>query len=105
MAARHPGAVPGVIPSLYLHLALWPAALKAADLYLQPIIEAPDWVARVARVIDQAGAAADQLSGAIELPADPPDPLVLADVTATVEAFIGNTIPDLTTVGRLLAIR
>ena len=58
----------------------------------------------VASVIEQAGATADRLAPAIELAADGPDADTLTEVTATIEAFISQTIPELTTVGRLLAI-
>lgn len=103
MAARHRGA-PGVTPSLYLHLALWPSALEAADIYLQPIIEAPAWSALIDHVIEQARTSAETLGPAITLAPDPPSGDVLAEAAATIETFVSATIPELTTTGRLLAI-
>ena len=103
MAARHPSA-PGVFPSMYLHLALWPDALVAADHYLQPIIASDGWKPLVARVIADAATTAERLAPAIELSDPSPDAATLKEVTATIEAFISQTIPELITVGALLAI-
>lgn len=102
MAARHASA-PGVVPSMYLHLALWPGALTAADAYLQPIIEQPDWGTSIAGIIEQAGKIAEQLAPNIQLAGNPPVAAVLAEVTGTVSTFINTTIPELIAVGRLLA--
>ncbi|MFT5508145.1 MAG: hypothetical protein ACI89J_001216 [Hyphomicrobiaceae bacterium] len=103
MTARHQGT-PGVIPSMYLHLALWPSGLEATDIYLQPIIVAPDWQPLVASVIKQAGETAVQLAPCIKLGAQDLDAATLVEVGRTIEAFINQTIPELTTVGRLIAI-
>jgi Halocarboxylic acid dehydrogenase DehI len=103
MAARHASA-PGVVPSMYLHLALWPAALTAVDAYLQPIIGQPDWETSIRRITEQAGKSAEPLDPNIHLAANPPAAEVLSEVTGTVSAFIETTIPDLIAVGRLLAI-
>jgi hypothetical protein len=103
MAARHPRA-PGVIPSMYFHLALWPGALAAANTYLQPMIESPDWRETVDSVIEQARLIAEQLAPHICFPAKAPNEATLTEVSATTRAFIGQTIPEFVTVGRLLAI-
>lgn len=103
MAARHPGA-PGVVPSMYLHLALWPSALEAADIYLQPMIESPGWAPLVASVIEQAEQIAAQCAPSIELAPEAPDAAVLDEVAGTIKMFIRQTIPELITVGRLLAV-
>ncbi|MGI9476259.1 MAG: hypothetical protein ACR2PI_06120 [Hyphomicrobiaceae bacterium] len=103
MAARHPGA-PGVVPSMYLHLALWPSALEVADIYLQPMIESPGWAPLVASVVEQAGGIAQELAPGIELAPAPPDAATLEVVAGTIKAFIRQTIPELITVGRLLAV-
>lgn len=103
MAARHPGA-PGVVPSMYLHLALWPSALEAADIYLQPMIESPGWAPLVASVIEQAEQIAAHCAPSIELAPEAPDAAVLDEVAGTIKMFIRQTIPELITVGRLLAV-
>ncbi len=103
MTARHPGA-PGAVPSMYLHLTLWPTALETADVYLQPIIESPDWTPRVAGVIAQADRVAAELAPAIELSSAAPDAAALAEVKDMVKLFTRQMIPELISVGRLLAV-
>lgn len=103
MAARHLGA-PGVIPSMYLHLALWPSALEAADIYLQPVIESLGWAPLITSVIEQAGETAAQLAPSIELAPHNLDAATVSYVSQTIQAFVDRTIPELTVVGRLLAI-
>lgn len=103
MAARHQGA-PGVIPSMYLHLALWPSALEVTDIYLQPVIESLGWTTLVTSVIEQAGETASQLAPSIQLAPHDLDDAKVSEVSQTIEAFINQTIPELTVVGRLLAI-
>lgn len=103
MGARH-GGVAGVVPSLYLHLALWPAALDRVDAFLEPIITRDDWPQQVAQVLTEADELATHLQQGVELLAEPPDEATLSRVTDTVRTFIKNTIPELIVVGRLLAI-
>lgn len=103
MAARHPSA-PGAVPSMYLHLALWPAALEAADIYLQPIVESPGWAPLVASVVEQAGDIADDVAAGLELAPGPPDAALLEAVAGTISTFVRQTIPELIVVGRLLAV-
>jgi len=98
------GNVPAVVPSLYLHLALWPAVLGAVDAYLQPIIESGCWRARVAAVLSRADASAERLLQGVELMQEPPDAETLTEVAGTIRAFIKGTIPELIVVGRLLKI-
>lgn len=103
MAARHPAA-PGAVPSMYLHLALWPAALEAADIYLQPMIESPGWAPLVASVVEQAGDIAGDVASGLELAPAPPDAALLETVAGTIATFVDQTIPELIVVGRLLAV-
>lgn len=103
LAARHPRA-PGVVPSLYLHLALWPAALDAANAHLDPMVGSPSWAALVKSVIGRAGDIADQLAPAIELAPNPPNAAALDEALGTVETFINKTIPEMVVVGRMLEI-
>lgn len=103
MSARHPVSR-GAVPSMYLHLALWPAALVAVDAYLQPIVESPNWRPRVAGIIAQAEQIATDLAAAVELPPERPDVATLGDVTEVIAAFNRQMIPELIAVGRLLAV-
>lgn len=103
MTARHPGA-PGAVPSMYLHLTLWPSALEAADIYLQPMIESPGWAPLVGSVIEQAEEIAVQLAPSIELSPHAPDAATLDETTTMIRVFVRQMIPELITVGRLLAV-
>ncbi len=104
LGARHRVAE-GAVPSLYLHLANWPAALEAANVYLAPIIEAAGWRTLVDSVVQEATATADGLALATSLAPDPPPAEVRKRLTDTVETFVGATIPEMVVVGRLLEIR
>ena len=95
---------PTVVPSLYLHLALWPAALESLDGFLQPIIESETWSDRVASVLAKANASADNLLQGIEMHHEPPQAAIMDEVAATVRAFVKGTIPEMIVVGRLLEI-
>ncbi|MFY0615050.1 MAG: hypothetical protein JXQ99_26200 [Hyphomicrobiaceae bacterium] len=103
MTARHPGA-PGAVPSMYLHLTLWPSALEAADIYLQPMIESPGWAPLVGSVIEQAEEIAVRLAPSIELSPHAPDAATLDETTTMIRVFVRQMIPELISVGRLLAV-
>ncbi|MBU2531144.1 MAG: halocarboxylic acid dehydrogenase DehI family protein [Alphaproteobacteria bacterium] len=103
MASRHGGA-PGVIPSMYLHLALWPQALDAVDTYLQLIVESASWKPRVDAVRQAGNVSASRFAPALRLAPDPPPRATLDEVAGTIKTFVGATIPELIVVGRLLAI-
>lgn len=104
LADKHGGA-PGVVPSMYLHLALWPSALDAASSYLQPLLATPAWTTRVSQTLKHANSVADNLAAAIHLGPDAPDVETLDDIAAIINAFIAGTIPEMIIVGRLLATR
>jgi len=102
--AGEASAMPTVVPSLYLHMALWPAALESIDGFLQPIIESDDWEARVSGVIAKADASAECLLQGIELLREPPVGANLDEVAGTIRAFVKGTIPEMIVVGGLVAI-
>lgn len=104
LADKHGGA-PGVVPSMYLHLALWPPALDAASAYLLPMLETPAWTTRVFDALNLANTVADDLAPSIHLGPDAPDAETLDEIASTISAFIAGTIPEMIIVGRLLAMR
>lgn len=103
LAARHAGAVAGgVVPSLYLHLAHWPALLDALPALIGPTLAAIDAGREAA--IAAATAEADALRSALGPGAAGPvpgghGPAVLAVVTR----FTTQVIPEMIPVG--LALR
>ena len=103
LAARHEGTG-GAIPSMYLHLALWPAALTAADDHLAPIVAAPDWRTQVDTVIAHARESAALFTGHLQAAAANPDPAVKSEVATNITTFINAVIPEMIVVGRYLAL-
>jgi len=91
LAAFHPLAGPGVIPSLYLHLAHWPGLLEALEGWLAPLLApAALTAARLAAI-----AAAERVAAGLG-PLDTPAPAGGDAAVATVlERFTKGVIPDL----------
>ncbi|MCK8784246.1 hypothetical protein M0638_07630 [Roseomonas sp. NAR14] len=102
LAASHPDAVDGVIPSLYLHLALWPALLAAVEPVLAPALA--DGSLRAAReaAIDAAHREARALLPLVGH-ASPVPEAELPALRATLDAFTGRVIPQMIPVGLALA--
>ncbi|MDE2005860.1 MAG: phosphoribosyl-AMP cyclohydrolase [Rhodospirillales bacterium] len=91
LAARHPSAGTGVIPSLYLHLAHWPGLLAALEDWLGALLQpAALEAARVSAV----AAAERAVAGLAPLATAPPEGQDTA-VTAALRRFTTGVIPDL----------
>lgn len=101
LAARHGLSDPAVTPSLYLHLAQWPAVLEALPQTLAPLYA--DGV--LARARDAAVSAAEaEAPGLIASLADAPAvPAPLPPFLATLAVFTREVIPGMVPVG--LALR
>lgn len=99
IAALHDG-MNGVIPSLYLHLANWPAFLSIACARIAPVLE--DGSAARARraVIERARVEAKHL---IEPMRDAAKTQAFPDaVLATIEKFVTQVIPEMLPIGLAL---
>lgn len=101
LALRQGGGT-GVTPSLYLHLAHWPAAICAAAARVAPFLGTADFAARVAAVVAEADRQADRLARTLALGAPPPA-AVIEPRLAVVEQFVAATIPQMIVVGRILS--
>ncbi|WP_198373240.1 hypothetical protein, partial [Roseomonas rosulenta] len=101
LAARHGLSDPAVMPSLYLHLAKWPAVLGALSQTLAPLCAGGE----LAKARDAAVAAAEaEAPGLIAtLGAAPPAPAALKPFLATLAVFTREVIPGMVPVG--LALR
>jgi hypothetical protein len=91
----------GVVPSLYLHLAHWPALLAALPGWLEPLLEPP----ALAAARDLAVAAGRREAAALGLAADSagfPQEQAPA-VRAALGRFTGQVIPGMVPLG--LALR
>lgn len=103
LASRH-RVVAGVIPSLYVHLALWPQLLEPVDAFLTTCFEACDWTTAVDDVIATAAATSRDLAPHLAL--NPPPGIDETETQAmaeTIRTFINATIPEMVIIGRWLA--
>jgi hypothetical protein len=103
LASRH-RVVAGVIPSLYVHLALWPQVLEPVDVFLADCFETCDWTTAVDDVIASATATARDLAPNLAL--SPPPGIEETErqaMAGTIRTFINATIPEMVIVGRWLA--
>lgn len=101
LAARHGLSDAAVVPSLYLHLAQWPAVLAMLPGLLAPLLSA----GRLAAARDAAVAAAEaEAPGLVAaLGPAPRAPAALAGFAATLALFTREVIPGMVPVG--LALR
>jgi demethoxyubiquinone hydroxylase (CLK1/Coq7/Cat5 family) len=101
LAALH-GHAEGIIPTLYLHLAHWPALLTPLYGALSPLFA----MGRIAALRGAALAAASIEAEAIRPHlARPPLPPAdaLAQARAALEPFTGQVIPDMVPIGLMLS--
>jgi len=101
--ATRQGSGIGVTPSLYLHLAHWPSAIRAASARMSPLVGTAAFEAHVATVLTQAASRADVVARSLDLGPQRPPKEVLRPTLTTVESFVGATIPQMIVVGRILA--
>ncbi len=100
LAARHGLSDPRVMPSLYLHLTLWPDLLAALPTVLAPLF-ADGGLARARDAACRAATAeAPGLIGG--LGAAPAAPPALAEFLATLRTFTQEVIPGMVPVGLCL---
>lgn len=100
LAARHGLSDPTVVPSLYLHAALWPEILAALPAALAPIFEGG--ALDVARDAAIAAAEAEAPGLMATLGAAPPAPAGLPAFLDTLAVFLREVIPAMVPVGLAL---
>jgi hypothetical protein len=99
LGARHEAAAGGIIPSLWLHLAHWPALLAALPGWLGPMLEPA--TLRASRLA--AMAVAEREGDALRPYFAPPGPAPqAAAILAALETFTTLLIPDMAPVGLAL---
>lgn len=103
LAERQGTAAFGVLPSLWLHLTLWPGAVRQAHATVVPILDSPGWRASLQTLMASAGALADELARDLDVPSPAPADEVLRGYLRTVDRFVGTAIPQMVLVGRLLS--
>jgi hypothetical protein len=96
LGARHEAAATGIIPSLWLHLAHWPALLAALPGWMGPMLEAP--VLRATRL--GAMALAEREGDALRAHfAEVGEPPHRAAMLAALTTFTTLLIPDMCPIG------
>ena len=96
---RHDAASAGIIPSLWLHLAHWPALLAALPGWLGPMLEAPMLRATRHAAMALADREGDALRPHYTPPGKPPEH---AAMLAALRTFTTLLIPDMVPVGLAL---
>ncbi len=103
LADRQGTAEFGVLPSLWLHLSLWPRAMRRAHETIVPILASPEWPRSVEALLATAGALADELAETLEAPSPAPPDGMLQGYLDTVDRFVRTPIPQMVLVGRILS--
>lgn len=101
LAALHGAEAGGVIPSLYLHLALWPTVLEALPAWLGPVLTPEGLGTGRLAALTLAEREADALWPM--LGDEPPPDAAQREFAATLERFTTRVIPAMVPVG--LALR
>jgi hypothetical protein len=101
LAARH--GEDGVVPSLYLHLAHWPALPAALLPWLDPVLSAPVRTAGRDAAIALATAEADALRPCLGAEAGTPPHGQAQAVLAALRRFTLQVIPEMVPIGLALA--
>lgn len=102
LSERQGTAELGVQPSLWLHLTLWPAALRRAHQIARPLLDSPEWPGLVEALRSKAEAISAELAARAEPPSSPP-PAAIGGYLQTVRHFVDLPIPQMVLFGRVLA--
>ncbi len=103
LAARHAAAQrAGVTPSLYLHLAHWPALLPAVEAIVGPLLDGGDHLRLAAEARQAAEQEARDLLPGLRDPGGGPSPAERAQLASVLDLFTGAVIPEMIPVGLVL---
>ncbi len=100
LAGLH-GHAPGIIPTLYLHLANWPAVLTPLYAALSPLFAMGRISALRRAALAAASIEAEAMRPHLARPPLPPAD-ALAQARAALEPFTGQVIPDMVPIGLML---
>lgn len=92
----------GVTPTMYLHLARWPAALATILACVERAIDSGVFERGVASVTAAADSAVRELGPPLVASEAPPDAAGRAVILAAIETFSSKAIPQMLTVGTFL---
>jgi len=100
LGALH-GHEAGVIPTLYLHLATWPALLTPLYTALSPMMKTGRIAALRDAALAAASAEADRLRPYLAAPPEPPAE-ALATARETLRIFTSRVIPEMVPIGLMM---
>lgn len=100
LAGLH-GHAEGIIPTLYLHLAHWPALLTPLYMALSPLFGMDRVAALRQKALEAASREADAMRPYLAAP-PPPPPEALAAARAVLTPFTGQVIADMVPIGLMI---
>ena len=103
LASRHGASEIGAVPSMYLHLAIWPQAISLAHDRIIGLMKTGSLASDTASVIDSANSLAADIAVQLAPGVRPPDTEAQAAALTRVAVFVENTIPEMVVVGHTLA--
>lgn len=92
----------GVTPTMYLHLARWPAALEPILAAVERAMDREVVLRGAASLVAAADLAVHSLAASFVAYEEPPDPAGRAAIDAALETFSTKAIPQMLTVGAFL---
>jgi hypothetical protein len=96
------GGERGIVPSLYLHIALCPAAMVAAHRVVRPLLTAETWPQQLADTIASARELAAELAASIDVSKPRPPADIFDAYIDMANLFTEATIPEMVIVGKVL---
>ncbi len=102
LSDRHESFPAGAVPSLYLHLAIWPGLLEPIDARLHRAFEAGQLVAAASRLGTIASAEARLLAPRLRSTVAPPSCAARAEIEITLETLTSGAVQEMILVGTAL---
>jgi hypothetical protein len=103
LSARHDGFPAGAVPSLYLHLAVWPGLLEPVDGRLRRTFEAGRLAKAASRLDAIARAEACRLAPGLPNTVAPPSDTARTEIETTLKTLTSSAVQEMILVGTALA--
>ena len=99
LVRRHASFPAGAIPSLYVHLAIWPGLLAPVDARLERAFEADRLTMAISNLNAIVSAEARRLAPRLRRTVAPPAEAARAEITAKLETFTSGAVQEMIVVG------
>ncbi|MGI9408488.1 MAG: hypothetical protein ACR2OV_00340 [Hyphomicrobiaceae bacterium] len=103
LASHHGASEMGAVPSMYLHMAVWPAAIALTHRRVVGLANSGSLARDAANVINSADELAGDLTVRLAAADDLPETPEQIAALERIAAFVKNTIPEMVVVGHTLA--